>query len=263
MVVRYDTTPMQTTTKKQESDLRIFYIQVREDDVTRAEELAEFVRCSGLRQKQFTVCNVYEWPAFPVSAADGFDAVFVGGSSDASVLEKDKYPFVRPIGELLERAIDSKQPTFASCFGFQAVVEQLGGTVILDKENMEMGSYDLMLTPEAIGDTLFDDQPTPFVAISGHKERAETLPLGAVNVVTSAQCPFHAITFPGTPFYAFQFHPEVNDVDLIARITRYRDRYLDVDGHLQQIIREIRPTPDANALVRKFVERIVLRQEVT
>jgi GMP synthase (glutamine-hydrolysing) len=67
--------------------LRILYLQIREDRPTRIEELQEFVFYSGLAQQQFTTLNVFDTPCFGADTASKYDAVFIGGSSDASVLK--------------------------------------------------------------------------------------------------------------------------------------------------------------------------------
>jgi GMP synthase (glutamine-hydrolysing) len=243
---------------KQESKINILYIQVREDAVTCEEELQEFIRYSGLNKDQFDVLNVFDTPKFPAEKATNYDAVFVGGSSDASVIEPEKYPFVEFIKNLLVHCIKINKPVFASCFGFQAGIEALGGKIILDKEKMEMNTYPMYLTAAAKKDPLFCDIKNGFLAVSGHQERAKTIPKNAILLAYSTLCPFHAIKIKNKPFYAFQFHPEVNQADLISRIIRYKERYSDGDNFLQNIIDTCQETPEANKLVRKFVDRVLL-----
>ena len=134
-------------------------MQIRNDAVTGAEELQEFVCHSRLQPEQFTTLNVFEQLTFAPSSVDGYDALFVGGSSDASVLKPQLYPFVEPAKALLSYCVDRDVPVFASCFGFQLVVEALGGKVVLDTEQMEMGIYPIRLTAAARTDLLFHDAP--------------------------------------------------------------------------------------------------------
>lgn len=243
---------------KTREELKILLIQIRDDVETREEELNEFVRFSGLNKDQFSVLDVFKTPSFEPNIVDDHDAVFVGGSSDASVLKPEKFSFVESANELFRYCVEIGIPVLASCFGFQGVVEALGGKVILDAENMEMGTYIMTLNEEGKNDPLFKDMPETFWAVSGHKERAGTLPDNAINMASSEKCPYHIIKIKEKPFYAFQFHPEVDRSDLITRITRYKDRYLDDDGALQKIIDECKDTPEANEIIRKFVDRIIL-----
>ena len=243
---------------KQRSQLKILLLQIRDDAETCREELDEFVRYSHLKVQQFTVLNAFATPAFDVTCMDGYDALFVGGSSDASVTQPERYPFVHPIKRLLVHCLEQSLPVFASCFGFQAAIEALGGQVVLDVANMEMGTYPLQLTPAAAVDVLFHDVPNGFWAVSGHKERALCLPEGAILLAYSELCPFHAFRIKDKPFYGFQFHPEIDPADLKVRLTRYHDRYLDSAAALTPILAGLQETPIANRLIEKFVARILL-----
>ncbi|MGI0485628.1 type 1 glutamine amidotransferase [Pantanalinema rosaneae CENA516] len=240
------------------SQLRILLMQIRDDEVTRLEEFDEFVRYSDLEPEQFTVLNVFKTPNFAPDWIHGYDALFVGGSSDASVIQPEIYLFVESAKQLLAYCLQKSIPVFASCFGFQAAVEALGGKVILDKDNMEMGTYPLWLTEAAATDQLFHDVPNGFWAVSGHKERAVSLPEGAILLAYSDRCPYHAFKMADRPFYSFQFHPELDAKDLSARITRYHDRYLDNRDVLDGILNSLQDTPIANQLIAKFVDRILL-----
>lgn len=242
------------------SQLKLLLLQIRDDAVTCQEELDEFIRYSQLEANQFTVLNAFETPAFKATCIEGYDALLVGGSSDASVTQPEHYPFVHDAKRLLLYCLDKSIPVFASCFGFQAAVEALGGRVIVDPARMEMGTYLLHLTEAAATDALFYDVPVHFWAVSGHKERAYALPEGAVLLAYSELCPYHAFRMTGKPFYGFQFHPEVNAADLTTRITRYQDRYLESAEALAQVLEGLQETPIANQLIGKFVDRILLAE---
>ena len=240
------------------SQLKILLLQIRDDQTTCQEELDEFVRFSGLAVEQFSTLNTFATPEFEPGCLDGYDALFVGGSSDASVTQPEQYPFVEDSKRLLLHCLKEEIPVFASCFGFQVAVEALGGQVVVDKASMEMGTYPLQLTEAAATDELFHDVPNGFWAVSGHKERAISLPAAAVLLAYSTRCPYHAFKIASKPFYAFQFHPEVDPPDLTARITRYQSRYLDDADHLSQVLQNLQETPIANQLIAKFVDRILL-----
>lgn len=243
---------------KQRQHLKILLMQIRDDEVTRLEELDEFIRFGQLQPEQIDVLDVFKRPEFESDCLEGYDALFVGGSSDASVTQPDRYPFVESAKRLLADCLVRNIPVFASCFGFQAAVEALGGKVIVDKENMEMGTYPLWLTEAAQSDVLLHDVPNGFWAVSGHKERAVTMPETAILLAFSDRCPYHAFKMPDKPFYGFQFHPEVDAADLTTRITRYKARYLEGDDHLTQVLQNLQDTAIANQLIAKFVDRLLL-----
>ena len=101
------------------ANLRILLMQIRDQARVRVEEFESFVNFSGLQESQITVLNVFDTPVFGSEVLEGYDALFVGGASEASVLEPENYPFVQPSINLLQHCIDVGLPVFASCFGFQ------------------------------------------------------------------------------------------------------------------------------------------------
>lgn len=182
---------------------------------------------------------------------EGVDAVLVGGSGHFSVLDKDPWigRFVDTLGGLAERQF----PTFASCFGFQALVLALGGEVVHDEAHAEVGTYPITLTPDAALDPLFSSLPPVFAAQLGHKDRATVTPAGAVNLAASARCPVQAIRV-GTNVYATQFHPELTGPNNRFRFQRYLDDYADVfgsDGARDMLARFV-PSPEADRLLQGF-----------
>ena len=59
----------------------------------------------------------------------------------------------------LDRALDSlrlvydfRKPTFASCWGFQAMARALGGKVVKDLDRAEIGTHSLYLTEAGLAD---------------------------------------------------------------------------------------------------------------
>ncbi len=246
---------------KKKQDLRVLLLQIRRDQQVRREEHESFSDYSGLAQSQIDIHNVFDVPYFEPDIVDGYDALFVGGASDASVLEPDVYTFV-PSGERLLRAcIDKGLPVFASCFGFQLVVTALGGTITRTPENFEMGTVPISLRPEAQDDPVFRDVSNGFQAVSVHQEKTMTPPDGCIELAYTSEC-CHSFRVVGKPFWAFQFHPEVDRARLVERLTFYKEKYTDGDGHLDEVLASAVETPESNGLVRNFVDRVLVDGEV-
>jgi GMP synthase (glutamine-hydrolysing) len=239
--------------------LRILLLQIRNQAQVRQEELASFITYSGLQANQFDVLNVFDTPNFDNSVIKGYDALFVGGASEASVLEPDAYSFVNPSIQLLQHCIDQAFPVFASCFGFQLAVLALGGTIIRDQTDFEMGTLPILLTDAAGNDPLFQDIPDAFPAVSVHKERATSLPEECVLLAYTDACA-HAFKVINKPFWGFQFHPEVNRATLVERLTIFKAHYTDGDDHLDKVLESAVETPVSNGLVKKFIERVLLAE---
>ncbi|MCP4001863.1 MAG: type 1 glutamine amidotransferase [Gammaproteobacteria bacterium] len=237
--------------------LKILLLQIRNQTQVRQEELASFIAYSGLQAHQFDVLNVFDTPEFNSNIIEGYDALFVGGASEASVLEPDTYNFVNPSIRLLQHCINNTFPVFASCFGFQLAILALGGTIIRDLADFEMGTPPILLTDEAASDTLFHDVADKFPAVSVHKERAIELPKQCQLLAYTEAC-IHAFKVINKPFWGFQFHPEVNRATLIERLTIFKNHYTDGDDHLEKVLQAALETPESNRLVKKFIDRVLL-----
>ncbi len=235
---------------------RVLLLQIRDEPRVRAEELASFIRHSGLSPGQIDVLNVFDESHFDHRVLDGYDSLFVGGASEASVMEPERYPFVPPACELLSYCVEQSIPVFASCFGFQLAVVALGGKLVRDADNFEMGTVPMSLTSAAAQDPLFRDVPDGFFAVSVHRERAARLPFNVELLAYTAACP-HAFRVSGKPFWAFQFHPELDRDTLAERLTIFGEKYTDGDGQLKRVIKSIVETPESNELVKNFVQRVL------
>ena len=188
------------------NNLRVLLLQIREHAQVRQEEIDSFVAFSGMHASQWEVHNVFDEPDFGPDIADNFDALFVGGASEASVLEPEKYSFVEPGMALLRHCADAGKPVFASCFGFQLAVLAMGGEVFRDDEEYEMGTLPIRLTPAAINDPLFHDTPNRFDAVSVHKERSTSLPANCELLAETDLCA-HAFRIREKPFLGFSVSP--------------------------------------------------------
>lgn len=165
----------------------------------------------------------------PVTDADlaAVDGVVYGGSGDDSVL--DDAPWGPTAVDALMRTIDSRKPTWASCFGFQAVARALGGPVVHDEAFTEIGTIELHLTPEGAEDPLMSALPSHFWAQAGHHDHVLSLPEGVTRLAVGQQPIEQAFRVDGTPFYASQFHPELTPDDLVHRFSFYVDNYFQAE----------------------------------
>jgi GMP synthase (glutamine-hydrolysing) len=236
--------------------MRLLLLQIRHDPRVRREEYDSFVRYCRLQPEELDILNVFDTPRFGPEVLAGYDALLVGGASEASVLEPDKYPAVPYCIKLLQHCIETDFPVFASCFGFQLAVLALGGTIIRDEKDFEMGSLPISLRPTAAQDLLFADVTDGFHAIAVHRERSVNCPPGATELAYTEPC-CHAFKVDGKRFWACQFHAEVDRATLVARLTIYKDSYTNGDSHLDEVLSTAMETPESNDLMWKFVERVL------
>lgn len=245
---------------KKKSELRTLLLQIRNESRVRSEEYNSFSNFSGLEKSQINILNVFDTPMFKPAVVDEYDALFVGGASEASVLEPEKHPFVKGGEDLLLYCIDKNIPVFASCYGFQLAVIALGGKIIKDAKDFEMGVIPIKLTEAAKNDPLYHDTPNPFLAISVHQEKTLKAPEGCETLAYTDEC-CHSFRVKGKPFWTFQYHPEVDKRTLIERLTIYKEKYTENDDHLASILNGVVETPESNHIIGKFVNRVLLGED--
>jgi GMP synthase (glutamine-hydrolysing) len=186
------------------------------------------------------------------------DMLLLGGSGHYSAASEPGRPW--PPG--LDRALDClreiyalAKPTFASCWGFQAMSRALGGECIHDLPNAELGTIDLSLTEAGRADPIFGGLPPIFNAHAGHEDRVTRLPPDAVLLASSHRLREQAFRFEGKPIYCTQFHPELIRAAILERVVAYPD-YVEriARTSYDEFIQSVRETPEANTLLRRFVE---------
>jgi GMP synthase (glutamine-hydrolysing) len=184
-------------------------------------------------------------------------AMLVGGSGEYSVLDDD--PRIRAFIDFLARVTHAGHPMFASCFGFQALALGLGGAVVHDEDNAEVGTYDLSLTDAGTDDPIFGALPADFKAQLGHKDQVSRLPAGCLNLARSPRTAHQAYRVEGRPVYATQFHPELSYLENRARFERYYEEYGRVFGEeaARAQLEGHQPSPEANTLLLRFAQRFV------
>ncbi len=237
--------------------MRFLLLQARNpDDPIRGEEPRQFASKLGVPRAAVTPWNLLEEPPSP-EALEAHDALLVGGSGEYDVSRKN-LPHLRAVLAFLRDVVERGYPTFASCFGFQLLVAALGGEVVHDPENAEVGTVRVCLTEAGKKDPLFGALPPCFFAQAGHNDRASRLPAGVLNLAFSQRAPYQALRIPGKPIWATQFHPELDEEDTFRRFRRYAAVY--APGLDDAAIRtRLRPSPEANRLLARFLE--LLRQE--
>ncbi len=238
----------------------ILLIQIRKDPEALRPERNSFVELSGLTDEHFQTLDVYRKSFFDPQLIDSYDAMIIGGmsddSSDTIELPEDQFPFLPSLNDLIAYAIKVKKPSLLSCGGFMIASMALGGKIAIDPERAELGVYPIQLTRVAKQDPLFQDFPAIFSAVSGHIKSTVELPPDCVILASSDRCPIHAFKVINTPFYAFQFHPEIRCEELENRVKTYKHKYFDHEEAYNEFINLLEDTFDANCIIGNFVNMI-------
>ncbi len=227
-------------------------IQARnENDVAKPEEHASFASRLGVPVENVTQFDIFS-NEMTVGALSEYDGILVGGSGEYSVL--DDHPIIKQFNNFIGEASNLNKPMFASCFGFQALALALGGEIIKDPENAEVGSFVLHSTKNVHADEVFGILPNQFIAQLGHQDQAKTLPESALNMAWSEKTQNQAFRLKDQPVFATQFHPELTDIDNRLRFQRYMHIYGKLFGEAkaQEILDSHIPSPESNALLERF-----------
>lgn len=237
--------------------LRFLLLQIRDHgDRVIEEERASFAEKAGLEVEQILLHNLLDGP--PTRArVEACDGVLVGGSGDYYV-SKGHMPAFDELMRFFIELADRGYPTFASCFGFQLMVRALGGTIVHDVENTELGTLELSLTEAGRNDPLMGTLPEKFNAQLGHKDRADSLPPGFENLARSELCEYQAFRVPDKPIWATQFHPELDSITNKGRYLRYLEGYSEhlTDEQRAATLDTYRDSPETGELLRHFVNLV-------
>ncbi len=228
----------------------------RPDDPAKQEERASFAARLGLPLDAIVSHDLLLGPP-SLETVKQYKAVFIGGAGEFDV-SKRNLPHFEATQQRLREMVDLGHPLFASCFGFQMLVQALGGNIIPDPENAEVGAFRLYLTPEAREDELFGILPQTFMAQLGHKERAQRMPPGVISLAYSDRVAHEALRVPGKPIWATQFHPELTVEDNLLRFKRYLDIYakLFTPEEIEATLARFQPSPETEKLLPRFLELI-------
>lgn len=181
-----------------------------------------------------------------------YDVVLVGGSGNYGAVTNE-HPWFLAFLETLRAIVRGGKPMFCSCFGHQALAVALGGRVITDRPNAELGTHEVCLTEAGAGDPLYQGFPVSFRAQFGHNDRVSELPPGAVHLASTERCPIQSYRLPGHLVYSTQFHPEMNHAENQERAMGYLQVYDVEQTRPEHLARMFRPSPEASDLIARFL----------
>lgn len=230
-------------------------LQVRNaDDPMRGHEVRSFARVLRCPPERI---RVFDLLGGELSAADlaGADMLLLGGSGHYSAAGDGAW--LERALESLRRVHASGKPTFASCWGFQALARAMGGRVVHDPQRGEIGTHALFLTPAGQADPVFGPLGQVFHGQMGHQDCVVELPPRTTLLAFSQLVEHQAYRFEDAPIYCTQFHPELSGEDLLIRLSVYPEYMQRITGRpldeFPSMVRDTRPT---EALLQRFVAEV-------
>ncbi len=234
-------------------DLRFLLFQVRnQDDPMRGQEIDCFARALQCDHKQIQVFSILQ--GVPThEELDQVDMVLLGGSGDYSVAEGGSW--LSAALATMRELYDWSKPTFASCWGFQAMALALGGEVVTDMSRAELETATLHLSAAGQQDPVFGAMPQPFRALIGHQDIVDRLPVGAELLASTDRVPNQAFRIPGKPIYCTQFHPELTRDTYLERVRAYPEYVEKIAGvPYDAFAARCTEAPEAGTLIRRCVQ---------
>lgn len=236
--------------------LRFLLLQVRDlDDPMRIHELQAFAAALGVAADRFTPIDLLSTRP-TTGQLDATDVVLLGGSGEFSAAAEGDW--IEQSLDVLRELATRRQPTFASCWGFQAMARALGGTVIHDPATAEVGTHELFLTEAGQHDPVFAPLGQRFLAQMGHEDCVSILPESVTLLACSQRNKYQAYRLDDAPIYCTQFHPELSRTDLQARVEAYPQYIERIAGMpAEEFIETLSETTGSAALLCRFVETVL------
>ncbi len=164
-------------------------------------------------------CEIHPWDLTAQSIIDfAPSGVILSGGPESTTAQGS--PFIAD--EILNLSV----PILGICYGMQAMVGQLGGTVEAHRGESEFGYTAMDVVGEcALFDGLNDneggrDGKTCLDVWMSHGDRVSALPQGFVQVGASDNAPYAAVANESAKRFGIQFHPEVTHTKQGAEMLR-------------------------------------------
>ena len=230
-------------------------MQVRErTDVEEQEQRCFLERCR-LGDGQLEPISLLREPHPPWERFAAADAVMIGGAGVYSATQE--YDFTAPLTDIVLRLCQEGRPLFGSCWGHQFIARALGGTLLTDVANGEVGTHEVELTNRGSADPLFAGLPPRFAAQMGRHDYVSVLPKGTVELAFSKRSPNQAFRLEDKPIYGTQFHTELSVDRLLERLAVYQSVYVPDDGEFGELQTQCHPTPEADQILSRFLDLYV------
>lgn len=238
---------------------KFLILQMRPENETSDSEFEAILRVGGLTADEVHRVRV-EQNSIPDINLHNYSAIIAGGSPfDVSIPEAKKSVVQRRVElfftALFDKLIPQDFPFLGACSG-NGLLGRYCGATISNKFSEPIGSVDVWITNEGMKDPLLKGLPKNFTAMVGHKEACDTIPSGAVLLVSSDSCPVQMFRIKKN-IYATQFHPEADADEFILRVKIYKHAGYFLPEEAEDLIREIRQlnTPVPKEILNRFIDK--------
>lgn len=236
--------------------MKFLLLQIRDaDDPIGAQEKDVFLDALNCKPQDLDVFDLLSGSPSK-ETIDAADMVVIGGSGNHSTVGEE--PWLHEAFATIRTLYEISKPTFAICWGCQAVARALGGETIHDSDNGELGVAMVTATELATDDALFQPLGSEYAVFQGHEDRVSRVPRDAVVLASTDSVPYQAFTFVDRPIYATQFHPELTRSVFLERVRRYPHYVERITGKpYAEFEQSCGDAEAANQLLRRFVQQTI------
>ena len=204
------------------------------------------------------VVEVYSDESSPLTLPDPESVAGIVVTGSAAMVSH-REPWSELTAAWLGSAAATETPCLGICYGHQLLAHALGGSVGPTSGGREMGTLDVRLQSESVGDDpLLCDLPDTLPLHVSHVESVLELPSGAVRLAATALDVNHAFRVGGS-IWGIQFHPEF-DADVMRGYIDGRREIPESEGFdpdaLQATVQE---TAHGNEILARFGRPVASR----
>lgn len=152
----------------------------------------------------FKDVHLHDGEGLPRDTSDLEGLIVMGGPMNVD--EVQKYPFLLPEVQLIEKVLSEKKPVLGICLGAQLIAKALGEKVY-PNTTKEVGWHPIQITPQGRKDPAFKNLPGTPNVLHWHGDTFD-MPKGAVHLARTDKCLSQAFRWEDN-VYALQFHLEV------------------------------------------------------
>ncbi len=235
---------------------KMLILQMRPEDETADSEFEAILRVGGLSNDE--VHRIRLERGIPTIDIKDYSAIIAGGSPfDVSAKEDHKSPIQKKIErfykQLFDEVVPIDFPFLGACSG-NGLLGSYCGATISSTYSEPIGSIMVSVTDKGAKDPLLLGLPKSFLALVGHKEACDHVPIGAVLLASSESCPVQMFRVKKN-IYATQFHPEADAHEFELRIRTYRNHGYFPPEEADDLISAIQKvdTPVPKEILKRFV----------
>jgi len=190
---------------------------VKHIDIEGPGTLGDFLESKG---EAFRTVELGGGEPLPADLKPFKGVVVLGGPMNVD--EEDKYAFLKPENDFIQKVLKAQIPYLGICLGSQLLAKAAGAKVVKSPVK-EIGWYKVQLTSEGMKDPLFKGFKPQDPIYHWHGDMFE-IPSKGELLATASGCPHQALKV-GKNAYGLQFHVEVTD----KSIKEWCDEYCQTD----------------------------------